>query len=119
MRLALNLALGIAFGVALIPVVWRVVRLAERGAARLWRSRAGAIVAASVAGIGIALVATYLVLMGVRYSGDRKVSGLRARLAADTECTALDRSHICSGDEWETANRRRDSLAASIAAVRR
>ena len=110
MRLSLSIALGIALGVALIPVAWRVVRGVERGVASVhW----GWVAATIAVGLAIAVVG-YVSWASVR---NHRIRILEAELEADTTCTERDHGPICSGDEWERARRRRDSVSAAIAAL--
>lgn len=57
MRLTLEIALGIAFGVALIPIARRMITAVDAGASRHWkRLLAYGILAAAIAWFGIAMI---------------------------------------------------------------
>ncbi len=125
MRLAVTIALGIAFGVALIPFVRRLMQtlekaatLAVRQAATINWKRVGGAVAALIIATGLVLLVRDIT------AGQRSASGLgavrpdtAARGHADSEPYLL-RSELCSdsaaGIVRQSASRARDAMADRV-----
>jgi hypothetical protein len=129
-RLTLAIALGVAFGIALIPLAWRLVRAIERGTS-LAAHEVAAVRWRKVASATFSLVIAISLMLFIRELTLGQAAAVTATVppAVITQSDSFDRldsirdactqrdSHVCTGAEWQVAEDRRHTMhRAAVAA---